>query len=73
MDKQNEQHREYLYSNLSKQLLRLKQNFDLLNTNMATLRDQTEQSQRLAIFHAATQVFMGAKNVFARCPTPDRS
>ncbi|KAJ2325461.1 hypothetical protein IWW51_002775, partial [Coemansia sp. RSA 2702] len=56
MDKQNEQHREYLYGNLSKQLLRLKQNFDLLNTNMATLRDQTEQSQRLAIFHAATQV-----------------
>ncbi|KAJ2302654.1 hypothetical protein IWW55_003315, partial [Coemansia sp. RSA 2706] len=54
MDKQNEQHREYLYSNLSKQLLRLKQNFDLLNTNIATLRDQTEQSQRLAIFHAAT-------------------
>ncbi|KAJ2630946.1 hypothetical protein H4R22_002316, partial [Coemansia sp. RSA 1290] len=54
MDRQNEQRREYLYSNLSKQLTRLNQNFEQLNSNMAKLKDQTEQSQRLAILHTAT-------------------
>ncbi|KAJ1743449.1 hypothetical protein LPJ78_001400 [Coemansia sp. RSA 989] len=63
MDRQNEQRREYLYSNLSKQLTRLNQNFEQLNSNMAKLKDQTEQSQRLAILHTAT--FMGAKTVFS--------
>ncbi|KAJ2337921.1 hypothetical protein IWW50_003396 [Coemansia erecta] len=62
MDRQNEQRREFLYNNLSKQLTRLNQNFELLNHNVSVLKDQTEQSQRLAVFHAAT--FMGAKSVF---------
>ncbi|KAJ1777120.1 hypothetical protein GGH19_004023 [Coemansia sp. RSA 1807] len=64
MDRQTEERRDYLYNNLSKQLTRLNQNFEQLNHNINVLKTQTEQSQRLAVFHAAT--FMGAKTVFSR-------
>ncbi|KAJ1858448.1 hypothetical protein GGH12_002079 [Coemansia sp. RSA 1822] len=64
MDRSTEERRDYLYSNLSKQLTRLNQNFEQLNHNVGVLKMQTEQSQKLAVFHAAT--FMGAKTVFTR-------
>ncbi|KAJ1807074.1 hypothetical protein LPJ77_003242, partial [Coemansia sp. RSA 2523] len=54
MDRQTEERRDYLYNNLSKQLTRLNQNFEQLNHNINVLKTQTEQSQRLAVFHAAT-------------------
>ncbi|KAJ2770815.1 hypothetical protein IWQ57_002488, partial [Coemansia nantahalensis] len=59
MDPRGEQRREFLYANLKKQLDQLSQNFDALNRNMDKLREQTEQSQRLAVLHAS--LFMGAK------------
>ncbi|KAJ1903524.1 hypothetical protein LPJ81_003013, partial [Coemansia sp. IMI 209127] len=62
MDKQSEQRREYLYSNLSNQLNRLKMNFEQLDKNMAVLKEQAELSQRLAISHAS--MFIGSKGVF---------
>ncbi|KAJ2157778.1 hypothetical protein GGF46_004266 [Coemansia sp. RSA 552] len=57
-----EERREFLYSNLAKQLDRLNRNFESLSTNLQRLRDQTEQSQRLSMLQAS--MFMGAKNVF---------
>ncbi|KAJ2487398.1 hypothetical protein IWW37_005258 [Coemansia sp. RSA 2050] len=62
MDQQSEKRREYLYSNLSKQLSRLNSNFEQLNKNMAVLKKQAELSQRLALSQAS--MFMGAKDVF---------
>ncbi|KAJ1724084.1 B-type cyclin [Coemansia erecta] len=60
MDKQSEQRREYLYSNLSKQLTRLNQNFEQLQSNMLVMQQQAELAQRLALSHAS--MFMGAKD-----------
>lgn len=57
-----DQRREFLYSNLSKQLSKLNTNFEQLNKNMVVLKEQTEVSQRLAISQAS--MFMGAKHVF---------
>ncbi|KAJ2501842.1 B-type cyclin [Coemansia sp. RSA 1972] len=54
MDRSTEERRDYLYNNLSKQLTRLNQNFEQLNYNVNVLKTQTEQSQKLAVFHAAT-------------------
>ncbi|KAJ1834804.1 hypothetical protein LPJ73_007752 [Coemansia sp. RSA 2703] len=62
MDKQSEQRREYLYTNLSKQLTRLNQNFEQLQANMQVMKEQAELAQRLALSHAS--MFMGAKDVF---------
>ncbi|KAJ2743290.1 hypothetical protein GGI20_003859 [Coemansia sp. BCRC 34301] len=62
MDQQSEKRREYLYSNLSKQLSRLNSNFEQLNKNMAVLKEQAELSQRLALSQAS--MFIGAKDVF---------
>ncbi|KAJ2016167.1 hypothetical protein GGI14_003808 [Coemansia sp. S680] len=67
MDQQSEKRREYLYSNLSKQLSRLNSNFEQLNKNMAVLKEQAELSQRLAL----SQAFMGAKDVFERSTGQD--
>ncbi|KAJ2499924.1 hypothetical protein IWW47_003292, partial [Coemansia sp. RSA 2052] len=53
MDQQSEKRREYLYSNLSKQLSRLNSNFEQLNKNMAVLKEQAELSQRLALSQAS--------------------
>ncbi|KAJ2716365.1 hypothetical protein H4R19_000697 [Coemansia spiralis] len=66
MDRQSEQRREFLYANLKKQLDQLSQNFDLLSRNVDKLRDQTDQSQRLAFLHAS--MFMGAKTVLGSPP-----
>ncbi|KAJ1721276.1 hypothetical protein LPJ61_006062, partial [Coemansia biformis] len=66
MDRQSEQRREFLYANLKKQLDRLSQNIDVLNRNVEKLRDQTEQSQRLAVLQAS--MFMGAKTVLGSRP-----
>ncbi|KAJ2033866.1 hypothetical protein GGI01_003166 [Coemansia sp. RSA 376] len=69
MDQQSEKRREYLYSNLSKQLSRLNSNFEQLNKNMAVLKEQAELSQRLALSQAS--MFMGAKDVFERSTGQD--
>ncbi|ORX66599.1 hypothetical protein DL89DRAFT_270137 [Linderina pennispora] len=66
MDSQNEQRREFLYSNLSKQLARLNTNFEALNKNISTMRNQAELTQRLTVSQAA--MFMGAKDVFIQAP-----
>ncbi|KAJ2548487.1 hypothetical protein EV175_004811, partial [Coemansia sp. RSA 1933] len=67
MDKQSEQRREFLYSNLSNQLNRLKANFEQLDKNMAMLKEQAELSQRLAVSHAS--MFIGSKSVFENIGT----
>ncbi|KAJ2751198.1 hypothetical protein GGH94_006334 [Coemansia aciculifera] len=69
MDQQSERRREYLYSNLSKQLSRLNSNFEQLNKNMAVLKEQAELSQRLALSQAS--MFMGAKDVFEQSHSQD--
>ncbi|KAJ1898684.1 hypothetical protein LPJ66_002594 [Kickxella alabastrina] len=61
MDRQAEQRREFLYTNLSKQLTRLNQNFDTLGKNVTVMKEQAELSQRLAISHAS--IFMASKDV----------
>ncbi|KAJ2635665.1 hypothetical protein GGF40_003461, partial [Coemansia sp. RSA 1286] len=62
MDRKSERNREFLYTNLSKQLGRLHQNIEQLNRNVAVMTEQAELSQRLAISHTA--MFIGAKDVF---------
>ncbi|KAJ2777081.1 hypothetical protein H4R18_005341 [Coemansia javaensis] len=70
MDRQSEERRAALYSDLQRQLERLSHNFAELGRNVDRLRDQTEKSQRLAVLHAS--MFMGAKTVLSR-PTATSS